>query len=287
MYQFDVLRLQKNCPVMLNNMEFVQPTLGELVDIGYDQYQNHLYTLISTSLDIADILWCKAKIFYEDIKDEWKFFIEQALSSADVVKIWVNGKVIEGIAINTDYSDALNFFLKTKGRYIVLDKRIDAENMETYLCNVTLKEKVSDTEIYELHSNNFKFTKSFYTIFTDYLRAVNWFIPQYKFLSGGTKYAKKIILEQKYKKRQRDRKKKNKDVDLSSIVSSLIAKGQPYPQIYNYPIYLIYDLYYRLMRIDNWENTMLALYNGCIDTKKHPVNFEKINWAAVINNKEE
>ena len=46
---------------------------------------------------------------------------------------------------------------------------------------------------------------------------------------------------------------------------------------------MIYELYYRYIKIDDWKNTMQALHSGCIDTKKNPIEWEKINWSSVIN----
>ena len=46
---------------------------------------------------------------------------------------------------------------------------------------------------------------------------------------------------------------------------------------------MIYDLYRRLSKVDEYNGTMRALYSGCIDTKKNPINWDKVNWAAIIN----
>ena len=67
------------------------------------------------------------------------------------------------------------------------------------------------------------------------------------------------------------------------MVSSLVVKGQKYDDVLNYSIYLIYELYYRLRKVDEWNNTMMALSNGNIDTKKNPIKWEKIDWSSIIN----
>jgi len=48
---------------------------------------------------------------------------------------------------------------------------------------------------------------------------------------------------------------------------------------------MIFDLQRRFEKIDEYKSTMQGIYSGCIDTQKHPVDWEKINWAAVVKNK--
>lgn len=279
--EFDILSLQRNKkPFILGNVALLQPTLGEIADIGYSEYQKYLYTIIATSKDIADILWFDMKIWYEDIKNEWDFFIQKCLSKSKTINIIIDGHddIIQGIGIANEYRDALNFFFNTTGEYVVMDKIINNQK-QVYLYNVTLIDE--NKEIYLLNNKNCKFTNHYYEILVEYLRKVNWVYNDYDFLHGGTKKAKKYILEQKYKDRKKKKKKQN--ITLDSIVSSLIAKSQSYSEIWDYPIYMIYDLYYRYIKFSDWETTMQAVHSGCIDTKKNPINWDKINWSGVIN----
>jgi hypothetical protein len=271
------------------------PKLREVVELEKTEvglYFKYLYVLISTSLDVADILLCENDIWYEDIKDEWGFFLQKALSNElkkvkTVIKVRTETSssdiVVDIEAVDDFYRDALNFFFNTTGEYIIWkDKNLNDDTFNSiYLMNVTKmeKENESDEDIFLFDESNFKFTPHTYRIMLDFLRKINWSNPTYDFLHGGTRYAKKYILQQEYKKR-----KKNNEatVDLESIVSSLIAKGQRLDDLYDYSIYLIYNLYYRLVKINEWDNTMNALHSGCIDTKKHPINYEKLNWASII-----
>ena len=82
-----------------------------------------------------------------------------------------------------------------------------------------------------------------------------------------------------YKKRI---KKKKDRITISTIFSSLVAKGHRYKDVKKYPVYFFYESYFRLLKISEYENTMQALYNGCIDTKNHPINYEKIDWSSII-----
>lgn len=277
--KFDTLSLMRNKkPIILGKLSLLQPSLGDIEDIGYETYQDYLFTIISNSKDIADILWVKQKIWYEDIQNEWLFFVEKSIYNFKVINVCINEvsiNTVEAIAISDEYRDALNFFLKTTGEYIVIDK--NSEKKETYLCNV---QKIDNTDVYLLNNNNFKLTESFYVILVQYLKKINWINITYDFTKGGTKKAKKFILEQKYKERKN---KKKENITLSSIVSSLIERSQPYKDIWDYPIYFIYELYYRTIHDDDYKNTMQALHSGCIDTKKNPIDWEKINWSKVID----
>lgn len=172
----------------------------------------------------------------------------------------------------------MNFFLGLECEYIVFVVESSGTRQEIFQ---TVK---TQGENYILDKDTFRFTEHYYNELIQYLRQVNWFKPDYDFTHGGTKKAKKYILNERYKKRKHvdGRKDDEVTVDLSSIVSSLIARGQPYKDIFDYPIYVIYNLYHRLSKVDEYKNTMQALYSGCIDTKKNPINWNKINWSSII-----
>ena len=277
--EFNNLSLQRNKkPVKLGNVSLLQPTLAEIDDIGWDIYQKYLYIIISNSKDIADILWFEYKIWYEDIKDEWDFFVQKCVSGTKEVKIrTIDGRTVVGIGILDDFRDAINFFLHTNGEFVVMDKK-QGDKQEIYLCNVTPVD--NEDNIYFLDINNFKLTCAFYHILVEYLEKINWIVRDYTFIHGGTKRAKKYILKHDYEERKK--KPKESNITIDSIVSSIIAKSCPYNDIWDYPIYMIYDLYYRNVKIDDWKNTMDALHNGCIDVKKTPIKWEEINWSNVI-----
>lgn len=138
-----------------------------------------------------------------------------------------------------------------------------------------------DGDMYYIDENCVKFTEHFYHLTTDFLESINWTKREYTFLKGGTKRAKKYILENDYKKRKKSHSKAN--IDIESICSLLVMSGIDYEKIWNLPIFAFYSCYYRLSKIDEYKNTIQALYGGCIDTEKNPINWDKINWASVIN----
>lgn len=258
------------------------PTLGEIEEIGYDKYSEYLSCMISSSLDIADILWFDMKIWYEDIKDEWDFFVQKIINFKSGINVKIlneDGKLMfiemDCVKVDDPYRDAMNFFFGLSGEYVLMRKSSDGIS-QSIICNVV----PDNSGNYCMSDKSFKFTKFSYEVCCKFLRDINCIKPDYMFLKGGTKAAKKIILKEEYRKR--NKKKKSFNITLDTIVSSLISKGQDPFKIWDYPIYLIYNIYYRLVKIDEYNNTMNALYSGCIDTKKNPINWEKINWSSII-----
>ena len=289
------LFLNKNCcvkhPILgeIESLDYDKYEQGLVSEYGYDKYNQLLYSLILTSKDLADILWFENQIWYEDIKSEWDFFIQRALAQTKIIEVDMDLEEIQGrtkaIAIDGSLKESLNFFLNLKDEFILVEKSI--ENSEAYqviLCNAQLKEENTNENnekktIYFVDENSFKFTELYYNKVVQFLKQINWINIEYDFVKGGTKNAKIYILKNLYKKRSKNKKNL---IDISTINSSINAKGKE--DTWNMPIYAFYDCYYRLVKIDEYNNTMSALYAGGIDTKKNPINWEKINWTSVITN---
>jgi hypothetical protein len=269
---------------LYNGISIKHPTVGEIEEIGEDKYSKYYSCLSATSVDIADILCFELNIWYEDIKDEWEFFIQKCLMDKSIITVTntdKRGKVtIETgcYAIGKSYRDSLNYFLGLDGEYVVIE-RILGDTTQLVLYNA----KPDETgENFFIDDKSFKFSKLNYERTVKFLNDINWSNRDYEFLKGGNKAAKKFILK-KTLARQRNKPKKAV-ITLESILSSLVAKGISYEQVWNLPIYAAYDLYYRLVKIEEYNNTMSALYSGCLDTKKNPINWEKINWSTIIKN---
>ena len=117
---------------------------------------------------------------------------------------------------------------------------------------------------------------------SDFIRNINFMPMKHDNIDNcGNRLTKIFKLEQQYKKRKR-KKKQNVKIDLSSILSSLIWKGGKGSEVWNFPIYSVYDGYFRLNLIDNYDKTLTALYSGNIDTTKNKIDIEKINWSNII-----
>ena len=297
------LSLQRGRGLFLNAKYSVKhPTLGEIENLdydkyeqglvdeyGYDKYNQLLYALILNSKDLADILWFENQIWYEDIKSEWDFFIQRALAQTKIIEVDMNIEDIQGrtkaIAIDGNIKEALNFFLDIDGEFILIEKAIEnSDQYQIILCNAQYKEQYINENgdsitVYDVDESSFKFTELYYNKVVEFLKQINWINIEYDFVKGGTRNAKIYILKNLYKKRN---KIKKQSIDISTINSSVIAKGKQ--DTWAMPIYAFYDCYYRLVKIEEYNNTMSALYAGGIDTKKNPINWEKINWSSVITN---
>ena len=297
------LSLQRGRGLFLNAKYSVKhPTLGEIENLdydkyeqglvneyGYDKYNQLLYALILNSKDLADILWFENQIWYEDIKSEWDFFIQRALAQTKIIEVDMNIEDIQGrtkaIAIDGNIKEALNFFLDIDGEFILIEKAIEnSDQYQIILCNAQYKEQYINENgdsitVYDVDESSFKFTELYYNKVVEFLKQINWINIEYDFVKGGTRNAKIYILKNLYKKRN---KIKKQSIDISTINSSVIAKGKQ--DTWAMPIYAFYDCYYRLVKIEEYNNTMSALYAGGIDTKKNPINWDKINWSSVITN---
>lgn len=85
------------------------------------------------------------------------------------------------------------------------------------------------------------------------------------------------------KKIKQNAPKKKEEVNLSSIISSVAYKSNiGINNILDLTIYQLYDAYYRLNIIDNYDKTMVGIYAGTVDSKK--INLKDINWAKIITN---
>lgn len=279
---------------LAENVYVEHPKVNKLFsDVGekdvYSEYMKNLTLIITQSKDIADILWVESQIWYEDIKSEYEFFIQECLSDSTSNSVFIrDGELVsemdeECIVINNDMSNALNYFLNLDGRWIVLGRTI-GDNIQMFLLSV----KCENDKLY-IESDSVKFNEQTYHILVEYLRDVNWIHPKYEFLKGATKKAKKVILQRNYEEREYEaRKNKSKDKeqeDFQCILSCLVTfKIFSYEELFSKPIYVIYDSYFRYIQADNYRNTMDALHSGCIDTKKNPIDINKIHWSSIINN---
>lgn len=291
----NALQLYSGRPLKLAENVYVEhPKVNKLFsdDVGkdvYSEYMKNLTLIITQSKDIADILWVENKIWYEDIKSEYEFFIQECLADSTSNNVFIrDGELVsekdeECIVINNDMSNALNYFLNLDGKWIVLGRTI-GRNTQIFLLSV----KCENDKLY-IESDSVKFNEQTYHILVGYLKDVNWIHPKYEFLKGATKKAKKIILQRNYEEREYEaRKNKSRDKeqeDFQCILSCLVTfKIFSYEELFSKPIYVIYDSYFRYIQADNYRNTMDALHSGCIDTKKTPIDINKIHWSSIINN---
>lgn len=279
------LNLLYGDPVQLfNGYKLKHPTLRDIVELNTEdenKYDEYVSYLITTSLDIADILWAEQKIWYEDIKSEWIFFVERSLDLERYVllcRTLDNGKITmpqKGYFIDKNIRNALNFFIGVEG-----DLAVYVDNEQYFIVKI----HPYKYEMYTFTTEDIVFTESSYMICQQSLKLFNRIEGKNDdIVHGASKIVKKTMLKYAYMNRMDDMKRKRSpDVTLDSIVSALIARGISYKEIWDFPIYTIYDQYYRQMHFDQWNSTMAALAAGNIDTKKNPIRWDKINWSRVI-----
>ena len=278
---FSELSLQRGSDYIVNEkLSFKHPTLGEICDFMSENkvdYYSILSRLISNSLDYADILWVENKIWYEDIKSEWIFFLQTAICMAKKENLSFSQgkdeKSIEVYFLDDELTALLNFFLKKDGRWWFSEKK-ENNTVQNFLVNLPKNNK-SEQEF-------FKFTEIYYNYLIEYLKEIHWVSIEYTFTRGNSRKTKQWILENNYEARK-DREKKNKkeQVTIASINSSIVASGVSV-STWEMSLYFFNEIYNRLMKINEYKNTMSALYAGAIDTKKHPIDWEKINWTSVL-----
>ena len=283
---YDKLSMFKGDSIKLtDSVNLKQIKLSDVVSIGEDIYREYVGIFTTTSVDIADILFFDMGIWYQNIDNEWNFFVEKSLvNSRDItVRFNIGNFEIDQKlkSVNESYKKAFNFLFEYKENPDVEREYFlwqTGNKKDGY--QMVLASAIKDGDKYVYNENNFKITEHYYRLIMDFVTTSNWIKKDDDLLKCKTRKAKIWKMEDMKRKRKSIRKKDL--VDLSSIVSSLITKGQNYSDIWDYPIYLIYDIYYRLMKIDNYENISFAYYNGKIDTKKTKIDFDKINWSNII-----
>lgn len=96
--------------------------------------------------------------------------------------------------------------------------------------------------------------------------------------------AARRLMEQIKKNRAKAPKKKA-DFDLSSIISGMAWKcsNVNINDIWNLTLYQLYDGFYRLDIIDNYDKTLSSIYHGMMDASK--IDFKKKNWYRKCGSK--
>ncbi len=95
---------------------------------------------------------------------------------------------------------------------------------------------------------------------------------------AGNEQARKLI--EKIKKNRAKSKPSQQPINLHSIISAVGWKAESFNFISKLNIYQLYDGFYRLGVIDNYNNTMTGIYTGNIDGSK--IKLPEINWANII-----
>jgi len=93
--------------------------------------------------------------------------------------------------------------------------------------------------------------------------------------------AREIIEKIKRNKKEVEKNKKE-EINLYSIISSIAWKSHiGIKSVWDLTIYQLYDAYYRLNMIDNYDKTCVGIYSGNVDVKK--IDLKQLNWSKIIN----
>lgn len=277
MNKVETLSLMRGTPQSITKfLTLYQPTLGDIEKLGYSNYRAYVSVLTCGRIEYADILWCENQVWYEDIESDWTLFLSMAVGQKKDCKLYLKeyDTTVDGVLVSDIYRDALNFFLGLTGEYAL--SVITRENtQQTVLYNVK-----NENDIYIINEDSIVFAEMSYNLLAQMLRQINWINQDFDFLKGGNKRAKKYILKHDYDERKVQRKQY---ITFDTIVSFVECHlGNP-TSVWDLPVYTLYDMYFRYNKMSNYQDTLNKLNAGCIDTKKHPINWEKINWASSIN----
>lgn len=91
--------------------------------------------------------------------------------------------------------------------------------------------------------------------------------------------AKQFI--EKLKRLKKERPKTKETVNLHSIISSIAWKSHiGIHAVWDLTIYQLFDAYYRLDVVDNYDKTLAGIYAGTVDASK--INMKELNWSKII-----
>lgn len=98
---------------------------------------------------------------------------------------------------------------------------------------------------------------------------------------AGNERARQFMEEQKKRKELLAKVKKNKEqVNLHSILSAVAWRTTGVTDLLNLTIYQLYNGYFRLGLIDNYNHITTGIYTGNVDGSK--IKLPDINWANII-----
>lgn len=237
------LKLLTGKPIDINIAKVYPLKINDIVELGEDKYNSYL-NLLLFDVDLLEI-------------------DQNALEEAQVDKF-------------TTY----HFLLLGSIR----DKHFKDKVIEAFEC--FLKEKIifnADGFFYIKHKNNSvnPITHYDYMLFRKVLIKQNYLkeLEEEEDLIFGNELARQWYLD--LKKKELSRPKPKSDVDLHSIISSVMWKThKSVDEILEMTIYQLYDGYFRLSLINDCNNLAQGIYHGAIDRKE--IKDSDLNWAKII-----
>jgi hypothetical protein len=218
--------------------------INEIVEMGEIQYNEYLNILLY-DVDLLDISKENLKEMNIDRFTTYHFLLLQSYNNQDFRDL---------------VGKALELFLKEKVYFC-------DDNILFYLMDDEGLKKYIDLNIFELIKK--------ILIKQNYLKQ----LEEEEELIFGNEMARRWYLD--LKRKEKTQPKQKSDVDLQSIISSVMWKShKSIDEILKMTIYQLYDGYFRLSLIDNCNNLTQGIYHGAIDKKQ--IKESELNWAKII-----
>lgn len=226
----DDLQLLKGNDVMISDrIKLRHPTLGEIADIGEQEYYSFVSTLCATPSDYKSVLWDNYEIDYETM-GEFEFFITlwASLKGQDV------SIILPGIIVDS------------------FDVAFDNDTKEIYLYD---------------EQNDIKITEEVYIELVDYLRKLHGFEKHVD--KAGNETTKKYLINKARKELKRQRGKTPSFLAplVSSMVNCEQFKYD-HKTVWDLNIYQFIDSVKRIQKIKSADKILQGIYTGSVDSKK-------------------
>lgn len=126
--------------------------------------------------------------------------------------------------------------------------------------------------------------RAVYQQIVDFVRATH-FIPAEVEHNVGNEMAKRFLLRNMRRKLER-KKKKPFEPQYPQLISSLVNTAgfkYSYDSVWDLRVSQFWDSFYRLNKMQSYNNTMLGVYTGNIDAKK--IDMKGLSWFGAIDMK--
>jgi hypothetical protein len=237
------LKLLAGIPIEIENVGKLYPlTIRDIALLGNDKFNMYISSLVFDVENLDN---------YEDNLDKF-----DDLSTFDVISVYcIHDEKFRNLtieALNTFFKEEIIFYAKYSV-FIVGD--IDNKNI--------------------INRDNYDDIK--YVLRKQY----NIAKMEKETHNPANERAKKMIEEIEMAKKDKPKIKPKEKINLHSIISSIAWKSHiGINAIWDLTVYQLYDAFYRLGLIDNYDKIMSGIYAGTASYKY--INYDDINWSKII-----
>lgn len=235
--------IQRGTDLIVNSQITVRnPTLSEIEDYGEQRYVGEIASIVMRPYDAA-VMLDDMGMDYQTVKDFDFFLMTARLTLAD------GALILPGL----NFKDAKIGTNPENGQAILYDK-----------------------------NGKFIIDELAYQQIVDYVRLIH-FIPSRVEHDVANSAAKQFLLRSM---RSKMRRHKNKPFEsqYSPIISSLVNSSgfkYNYDSVWSLHVSQLWDAFYRMNKIQSYQNTMLGIYTGNIDSKK--IDKDMMTWFSRID----